>query len=72
MKWLGTTKWNGELELEEEQVIVVPVLFSKLGVFDIQTWKMNTTLLFPVGLINEENAGTFVQTPTLPHLITIT
>jgi hypothetical protein len=73
----GTTRFTGLLSPLQSTEVNLLATFSYPGVYDINRWKLSTTLSFPQTLLDsdmsklERSGGQFVQTPHTPQMIQI-
>ena len=63
--WLGRTFADGTLAPEAEVTETVIATFARPGVYDLNQWKLSTT----VG--EGDGSGSYVQTPNLPQWLAV-
>lgn len=76
--WDGETKFLGRLEPGATAEFTVRAIFTSPGVYDINRWKMTTSLSLPKKLIESSNTATkerlgarFAQIPTVSLMVEI-
>ncbi|RKO85395.1 hypothetical protein BDK51DRAFT_32411, partial [Blyttiomyces helicus] len=80
LAWLGTTFATGTLATEAEASVTLLACFPRPGVYDVSRWRLSVSLEVAaaaagVAAVSREEgpppAGNYVQTPNLPHWVTI-
>ncbi|KAJ3092906.1 Trafficking protein particle complex 8, partial [Physocladia obscura] len=73
--WIGITSMNGTLKPEQEVFLQLYACFSRKGVFDINRWRLNVTVLPPgvleIDLTDGKGVASYAQIPNLPFLVTV-
>ncbi|KAI8819635.1 ER-golgi trafficking TRAPP I complex 85 kDa subunit-domain-containing protein [Fimicolochytrium jonesii] len=75
--FIGSTSISGSLKPEEETTLTFNACFGQPGVYDVNKWHLNVSIEPLTAKRNEGVEGTdskatsYVQTPSLPHWVTV-